>query len=162
MAILSLIKRIDLLGYVGIALWIPCFLILVPFMSYWTYAVPVLLLAFVPAFLAYTFFKGDKILSGIVAGQALDGAATFYVIDVFGPAVGRSYFEQHVVSAAIGNLFGTFFTFYLLKTAIGFAAAYLLREEKMDVETRNYISLVLMIIGFAPGIRDILRMMLGT
>ena len=32
----------------------------------------------------------------------------------------------------------------------------------MSSDERNYIALVLMIIGFAPGIRDVLRMMMGA
>ena len=71
------------------------------------------------------------------------------------------YFEQHVVSAAIGELAGTYFTFYLLKTVIAFAAAYVVMKEKMDLEDKYYILLVFMIMGFAPGLRDIMRMMVG-
>ncbi|MDD5172484.1 MAG: DUF63 family protein, partial [Candidatus ainarchaeum sp.] len=61
----------------------------------------------------------------------------------------------------IGDVTGTYFSFYLLKVGLAFAAAYVLRKEKMDQEDKNYIALVLMIMGFAPGIRDVLRMMIG-
>ena len=44
---------------------------------------------------------------------------------------------------------------------IGFGAAYLISTEKMDQEDKNFIILVLLIMGFAPGIRDILRMSVG-
>jgi uncharacterized membrane protein len=161
MAILYRLKRLDLLGYVGLALWLPHFLLLVPFMEYAVYALPVLLLAAVPTYLAYMRYK-DRIYSAIVAGQALDGAATFFVIEHFSGISGVQYFEQHVFSAAIGALGGTYFVFYLLKTAIAFAAIHVLREEKIDQEDKYYIALVLMIMGFAPGIRDILRMVLAA
>jgi uncharacterized membrane protein len=66
-----------------------------------------------------------------------------------------------VFSAGIGDITGTYFSFYLLKVCLAFAAAYVLQKEKMENEDKNYIALVLMIMGFAPGIRDILRMMIG-
>lgn len=161
LAVLYKMRKVEWLGYAGLALWLPHFLLLVPFFSYALYAIPILILAAIPAYLALAYFK-DRVLAGIVAGQALDGAATFFVIDFFSSISGRQYFEQHVFSAGIGELAGTYFAFYLLKVAIAFAAAYLLRKEKMDTGDRNYVALVLMIMGFAPGVRDILRMMAGA
>ncbi|MBD3210856.1 DUF63 family protein [Candidatus Micrarchaeota archaeon] len=160
LAVLHRMKRLELLGYVGLALWLPHFLLLLPFMQYFIYSVPILILAAVPTYFALIYFK-DKVLSAIVAGQALDGAATFFVIDFFSKISGISYFEQHVFSSVVGEVFDTYFTFYALKSAIAFAAAYVLMEEKMDLEDKYYVALVLMIMGFAPGIRDILRMMVG-
>lgn len=156
----KLTERIELVGFFGLALWLPHFALLMPFMAYAPYAIPIILLAALPAVLAYAYFK-DKILAAIVAGQALDGAATFFVLDVFSKISGISYFEQHVFSAGVIDATGTAFSFYLLKVALAFAAAYLLQKEKMDAEDRSYIALVLMIMGFAPGIRDMLRMMVG-
>ncbi|MBU0527510.1 DUF63 family protein [Candidatus Micrarchaeota archaeon] len=161
MAILYRIKRMDLLAWVGIGLWLPHFLLLLPFMEYLVYSLPIFILAAIPAYIAYRYCK-DKIYTAVVAGQALDGAATFFVIDFFSKISGIQYFEQHVFSAAIGNFGGTFFVFYLVKCAIAFAAIHVLREEKMDQEDKYFIALVLMIMGFAPGIRDILRMVLGA
>ena len=117
LAVLYKAKRMELPGYVGLALWVPHLLLLLPFMKYALYAVPVLVLAAIPAYIAWRYFK-NAALAGIVAGQALDGAATFFVIDVFSNISGIQYFEQHVFSAAIGQLGGGFFLFYLLKVAI--------------------------------------------
>lgn len=161
MAILHRLKRMDLLGYVGLALWVPNFLLLLPFMGYAAYAVPVLVLAAIPAYAAWRYFR-DAPLAAIVAGQALDGAATFFIIDVFSKMTGKAYFEQHVFSAGIGAIAGSYLAFYLLKVGIAFAAGYAIRQEKMDGEDRNYVALLLMIMGFAPGIRDLLRMMTGA
>ncbi len=161
MFVLYRIKRLELLGYVGLALWIPHFLLLVPFMGYWVYAIPVLIMAAVPAYIALKYLK-DRIMAGIVAGHALDGAATFFAIEMFPQFTGIFYSEQHVFSGAIGILSGNFFVFYLVKVAIAFAAGYFLAKEKMNADERNYIALVLMIIGFAPGLRDVLRMIVGA
>jgi uncharacterized membrane protein len=160
MAILYRMKRMELLGYVALALWLPQFLLLVPFMSYIIYSIPILILAAVPAYLALKYFK-DKVLAAIVAGQALDGAATYFIIDVFSKLTGKQYFEQHVLSSGIGEIAGTYFAFYLLKVGIAFAAAYVIQKEDMDIQDRYYIALLLMVMGFAPGIRDMLRMIVG-
>ncbi|MBU0532673.1 DUF63 family protein [Patescibacteria group bacterium] len=160
MAILYKIKKMELLGYIGLALWLPYFLLLVPFMEYAIFAIPILVLAAVPTYFAVVYFK-HKVIAAIVAGQALDGAATFFVIDYFSKISGIKYFEQHVFSSFIGDVLDTYFTFYLLKAVIAFAAAYVLVKEKMDQEDKYYVALVLMIMGFAPGIRDILRMVIG-
>ncbi|MEW6748302.1 MAG: DUF63 family protein [Candidatus Micrarchaeota archaeon] len=155
-------KRMELLPYVGLALWLPHFLLLLPFMQYAIYAFPVLLLGAIPAYVAWMLYK-DYISMGIVGGQALDGAATFFVIDYFSQMTGIHYFEQHVVGGFIGELFGTFFLFYLVKVGIAFLAVHVLRSEKeLDAEDMRFIALALMIMGFAPGIRDVLRMVLGT
>jgi len=130
-------------------------------MEYWVYAIPILVLAAAPAYVAWLYFK-DRVYAGIVAGQALDGAATFFIIDIFSGISGKQYFEQHVFSAGIGDMFGTYFTFYIVKILIAFAAAHVLRGEKMDEEGKRFIALALMIMGFAPGLRDILRMMIGA
>ncbi len=160
MAILHRVKRMELLGYAGLALWLPHFLLLLPFMKFALFAIPIVALAAVPGYLALRYFK-DMVLTGIVGAQALDGAATFFAIDFFSSISGVQYFEQHVFSAAIGSIGGTYFTFYLVKVAIAFAAAYLLVKEKMKLEDKYYIALVLMIMGFAPGLRDVLRMVVG-
>ncbi|MBN1170145.1 DUF63 family protein [Candidatus Micrarchaeota archaeon] len=150
-----------LLPYAGIALWLPHFLLILPFMQYWIHSIPIFILAAVPWFAAFRYFR-DRTYSLIVAGQALDGAATFYAIDIFSSITGIRYFEQHVFSAAIGALGNSFFIFYLIKIAVGFAAIYILKKEKMEQEDRYFVALLLMIMGFAPGIRDILRMVIGT
>ncbi len=160
MFVLGWLRRMDLLGHVGLALFLPHLLLLIPFMNYAAYALPIIALTAIPAYIALIYVK-DHVLSGIVAGHALDGAATFFILDFFSPLTGIQYSEQHVFSAGIGELFDTFFTFYLIKIGIAFTAAYLLSEEKMDSQEKNFIALVIMIVGFAPGIRDVLRMMIG-
>ena len=162
LAILYRMKRVEWLGYVGLALWLPHFLLLVPFFGYALYSIPILVLAAIPAAIAWVYFK-DRLLTAIVAGQALDGAATFFVIDVFSKVSTCSipYSEQHVLSGGIGDIAG-YFVFYLVKVIIALAAAHLIKKEKIDQEEKNYIALALMIMGFAPGIRDMLRMVACT
>ncbi|VVB67117.1 Uncharacterised protein [Candidatus Norongarragalina meridionalis] len=88
----------------------------------------------------------------VVFSQSLDGAASFLGIQ-FG-----NYFEQHLVGGLIMGMSPIFF--FLVKAAFGFAVVELLRNEKE--EERNYIMLLIMIFGLAPGLRDLLRIACGV
>lgn len=160
-AVLHHFRRMDLLKYIGLALFAFNFLLLLPFLQYWMHAIPVLLMAAIPFVIAYYYFRHTP--SALVAGaQALDGAATFYIIDIFSPLTGIQYFEQHVISRAVGEFMDTYLLFYLIKIAIAFAAAYFVGKEKMSEDEKRFILLIFIIIGLAPGLRDLLRMMAGT
>ncbi|MFH1221952.1 MAG: DUF63 family protein [Candidatus Micrarchaeota archaeon] len=145
---------------VGALLWLPNFLLLLPFMQYWIYAVPVVIMALIPFAIARWYFK-DDIMSAIVFAHALDGAATFVAIDVFSKATGIIYSEQHVFSGFLGIAGGSFLVFYFVKVIVAFAAVYLIKTEQLEQGEKDYIALVLIIMGLAPGIRDILRMIIG-
>lgn len=161
-------KDMRIAGYMGLALWIPHFIVLIFMVSYPQFAIPILILAAIPFYLALRYFGnakkevGSDILAGIVGAHALDGAATFFIIDYFGKLTGKSYFEQHVIPGFIGTTFGTFFPFYLLKIGIAFGAAYFIANEKeAGVQEKHFVALLLIIIGLAPGLRDLLRMAIG-
>ncbi len=160
--VLTSIKKQEYLMHVGLLLWLPHILLLLPFMSFAQHLLPIIVLAAIPALIVYKLFR-NEIATLMVAGHALDGAATFYVIDIFGPLVGKSYFEQHVVGGFIGAYFGTFFAFYLFKVVLVSGIAKVMIDDKEDSENfRNFVALAIMIMGFAPGIRDILRMIVGA
>ncbi len=94
-----------------------------------------------------------------VAGQLLDGLATFIGIDFFG------YHEKHIVSAWIIELFDTAAGFAVLKLAIGgiiFWFYSLANFEHRQQHLRLLIGLALMVVGMAPGLRDVGRLMLGV
>ena len=156
-------------AYAGAVLWLPCILLLLPFVRHPDFFLVGIALAAVGALAAYfALEKAAKIkldLRGKLAifGQALDGAATFTVIDLFSKANGRGYFEQHVLSAGIGNAtplgFGAFF---LVKLLLASLIVYLVSKEKMNESDRALVLIVVAIMGFAPGLRDLLRMLCGT
>ncbi len=158
---LHFMGRIKDLKWAGLALFAFHFLLLVPFMNYAMHAVPVLVLTAVPGYLAYRYFN-DMLSAIVVAAHALDGAATFYIIDIFPQITGISYFEQHVVPRMIGDVFDTYFLFYLVKIAVAGLAAYVVNREKLGVQEKTYILLVFAIAGLAPGVRDVLRMVVGA
>lgn len=94
-----------------------------------------------------------------VAGQLLDGLATYIGIDFF------SYHEKHIVSAYIIELFDTAAGFAVLKLAIGgiiFWFYSLANFEHRQQHLRLLIGLALMVVGMAPGLRDVGRLMLGV
>ncbi|HIN03862.1 MAG TPA: DUF63 family protein, partial [Candidatus Poseidoniales archaeon] len=75
------------------------------------------------------------------------------------------YHEKHVVSAAVIDLFDTAATFTVLKLAIGGIILWfytLANFEYRQQHLRLLIGLALMIVGMAPGLRDVLRLMLGV
>lgn len=141
------------------------YLLLLPMAKNWEYALVIVGAAGAVGALLYyglKWRKPEEVLP--VVGQALDGAATWVAIDWFGPANGIGYFEQHVLSNGIGKAtplgFGLFF---LLKIGFSIAAVWVIRKEKdIDERTRSLLLLVIAIIGFAPGLRDLLRLLCGT
>lgn len=159
-AVLNYLRRMELLPYIGLGLFAFHFLLLIPFMGHLAYAIPVLLLAGVPTYIIWRRYGGMG--AAVVGGHALDGAATFVILDWFSGNAGRSYFEQHVIPRAVGEIFDTYFTFFLLKVAISAAAVYLVSKEDMKDDERVFFLLAVAIVGLAPGIRDVLRMVCGA
>lgn len=155
--------------YAGIALWLPCFLLLIPHMAHFDYFLLGIAIAAAGALAAYWLLKKfAKLELGLheklaIAGQALDGAATFVVIDIFSKQTGKDYFEQHVLSGGIGTATPLgFFLFFLVKVALASAIVYFLSKEKMDSKDAALVLIIVGIMGFAPGIRDLFRMLAGT
>ncbi|MEA3557704.1 MAG: DUF63 family protein [Candidatus Thermoplasmatota archaeon] len=103
----------------------------------------------------------------IVGGHMLDASATFIGIDVFG------YTEKHVIPEALmGWLDSTGFPYpgmvmYPLKLAFLIPALYYM-DVKMAEESREnphlmaLVKLTILVLGFAPGARDIIRLTLGV
>lgn len=157
------LARPKLYPAIGLALLLPHLLLLLTMSQYWFYFFLALALAAVPTALACKFlFSGSPLATLTVLAHSLDGAATFIVIDVFSAAVGKQYFEQHVVSNLIGSTQLGFFLFFLIKAAFSTAAAYIIVRDKAPSSEKNYIFLLLIIFGLAPGARDVLRMLVGA
>jgi uncharacterized membrane protein len=153
--------RLGDLWKIGLALWLPHFLLILPFAKYFSFAFLAILLAAVPWFAARFLLK-DEIARLVVGAHALDGAATFVAIDIAPKFAPLAYFEQHVFSRLVGIAGGSYLAFYLLKILISFAAAWVVLKENMEEEEKNYIFLVLIIMGLAPGLRDLFRLAIGA
>ncbi len=97
----------------------------------------------------------------LFASHFLDGAATYRGIDVHG------YAEKHVLPSFLIELTGTAIVMLPLKFLVVTLAIYLLdvAYRKDLQETPNLAWLVkvaIMVLGFAPGMRDMLRLAMGV
>jgi len=150
-------------GACGAALCAGCVAALLPLMQYFDYGAIIVLGAAAVAALMAFIFKLDRIEYVLpVFAHALDGAATWVSIDIFGPAHSIAYFEQHVFPSAIGE--GTpfgYFAFFAIKAVFAAVVVSVIRREE-DRRLVLYLLLVILIIGLAPGLRDVLRMVAGT
>lgn len=137
--------------------------VLSPMSTYVGYGLLVTVLAATVTFAATKIFGISNIETALpVFGHALDGAATWVAIDMFGPAHGVQYFEQHVVSRWIGEITPlSFGFFFLIKTGFALLAVKAIQAEE-DKRLAGLALLAIAIMGLAPGIRDILRMVVGT
>ncbi|HJJ98834.1 MAG TPA: DUF63 family protein [Methanocorpusculum sp.] len=95
----------------------------------------------------------------LIFGQLLDASATSFALALHP----RHYIEQHVLAGALIQLTGTAFVMFPLKTVVLIPAIWILekvhKEEGMN-EIWHLVLLAMIMVGFAPGVRDILRMVL--
>ncbi len=102
----------------------------------------------------------DLFASAAFFSQAFDGVATFVGTTFAG------YGEQHVVGNAVIDFFGGSWAFFLLKIAFAFAVVWVAKKEfsngAKDREQRAFVLLLIAVMGLAPGLRDILRIMAGV
>ena len=159
-------RRPELVAPVGIVLWLSQLIILAPLLQFWYFGALALLLALVGTLAGSLVLRQLKmpslVGSLVIFSHALDGAATFVVINIFGPAVGKSYFEQHVLSRLIGSVGNSMFSFFAVKVAVATLAMVVLEKDGEDKQEKLFIALLLLIFGLAPGVRDLLRMLCGA
>jgi len=113
------------------------------------------------AFLVYVLkwdYASNILYKLLIFGHMLDASATSYGIDIH-PV---HYVEQHVVGSGLIEATGTAFSMFLLKIAVLIPAIYVLemyrREGSSDLW--HLILLAMIVVGMAPGIRDLTRMVL--
>jgi len=97
----------------------------------------------------------------MIFSQFLDGAATFAGLEFYG------YREKHVLPSLLIDLTGTAAVMFLLKFLVLLFAIYLLDVEfRKELENHSklwgLVKLVVIILGLAPGTRDMLRLAFGT
>ncbi|MDD1675849.1 MAG: DUF63 family protein, partial [Methanomicrobiales archaeon] len=94
----------------------------------------------------------------LIFGHMLDASATSYGIDLHA----IPYTEVHVVGSALISLTGTAFSMFLLKLAVIIPAIYVLEQYRKEGNRELWFIIVLcmIVLGLAPGIRDLGRMVL--
>jgi uncharacterized membrane protein len=95
------------------------------------------------------WLKENKIVTGL---HLLDANSTFVAMNYF------DYSEQHVLPTYLINLFGTPFSFVILKFIALVAVLFIIDKYSDDKEFSNYIKLIIGILGAATGIRGFLRL----
>jgi len=158
-------KKMELLPKLVALLILLHLILLLPIMKNWSYLLLIIVLATVGT-LAGKFTLQKMKLKPTIAQQivilshSLDGAASYVAIELFNG--GNMYFEQHVLSNALGVFFGSMFAFYVIKVLFSTLAVYLVESSNDAREDKNYILLLLIIFGLAPGVRDALRLLAGV
>ncbi len=114
------------------------------------------------ALLRYGFgweYMSDRVYQVLIAGHLLDASATSYGIDLHP----LGYVEQHVVGSGLIAATGTGFAMFPLKLVVLIPGIYILelyRREGTATSFWHLIVLAMIVVGLAPGIRDMVRMML--
>jgi len=104
-------------------------------------------------------YVSDPLYVTLIFGHMLDASATSYGIDLH-PAL--HYVEQHVVGSNLIQWTGTAFVMFPLKLVVLFPAIYVLElyRKEADPDFWHLVVLAMIIVGLAPGIRDMVRMVL--
>jgi len=85
-----------------------------------------------------------------------DATTTFVSLNYFG------YYEQHVLPRYLIGLFGTPFSFVIIKFIVIISILIIIDKFSEDREFNNYIKLIIAILGASTGTRDFLRMLYPT
>jgi uncharacterized membrane protein len=114
--------------------------------------------AFIRYVLKWTYVT-DPLYLVLIFGHMLDASATSYGIDLH-PSV--HYIEQHVVGSSLINMTGTAFVMFPLKLVVLFPAIYIMQLYRKEANPAfwHLVLLAMIVVGFAPGIRDMTRMVL--
>ena len=94
-----------------------------------------------------------------VSGQVLDGLATWIGIEYFG------YQEKHLVSAEIIEIANSAFGFTLIKAGLGVVIWYFFAVANFEHRERHLrllVGLMMLVVGMAPGLRDVGRLVIGV
>jgi uncharacterized membrane protein len=103
-------------------------------------------------------YAADPLYLALIFGQMLDASATSYGIDLHP----LDYMEVHVVGSNLIELTGTAFVMFPLKLAVLFPGIYILERYRNEGPSIlwHLILLAMITVGLAPGIRDMVRMVL--
>jgi uncharacterized membrane protein len=105
-------------------------------------------------------YVSDPLYCVLIFGQMLDASATSYGIDLHS----MGYTESHVVGGTLIAWTGTAFSMFPLKLAVLFPAVYILQQFRKDANPVfwHLLLLAMIVLGLAPGVRDMVRMVLFT
>jgi len=88
----------------------------------------------------------------ILSAHFLDASATFVALSFFG------YWEQHVVPNIFIPMFGPISMFFL-KAVVVLPVLWAIDHYGEKGNFNNFLKIVILILGLAPGLRDVIRLM---
>ena len=100
--------------------------------------------------------KKYKINFSIVLAHLFDASTTYVAVEYF------NYVEQHVLPNALYQLFDTYLTLFPMKIIVIVAVLYIIDQYFDDLTIKNLLKLAVFVLGLAPGLRNILTLILGT
>jgi uncharacterized membrane protein len=105
-------------------------------------------------------FLTESLNVSVLTAHLLDASSSYIGIDLLIP----SYSGKHVIEGMIVKYTGTAAGMFLLKLGILIPVLYLLDIgfEEREIELKNLVLLVLVVIGLAPAVRNTLRIILGV
>ncbi|MFH1236995.1 MAG: DUF63 family protein [Candidatus Aenigmatarchaeota archaeon] len=93
--------------------------------------------------------------SAILSAHMLDASATFVALAFFG------YAEQHPLPRTLIE-FSNPAAMFLLKLVVLIPVLYIIDRHAEKGEFKNFLKIVIFILGLAPGLRDMIRLMAGV
>jgi uncharacterized membrane protein len=91
----------------------------------------------------------------VLGSHFLDASATFTALRFYG------YLEQHVVPRLVFPFLGPI-SMFLLKIVVVVPVLWVIDSYAEDRNFRNFLKIVVLILGLAPGLRDLIRLMAGV
>jgi uncharacterized membrane protein len=98
----------------------------------------------------------DKFNLSVLIAHLLDASTTFVAVDFYG------YGEQHVLPNFLTQLADTAVVMFPLKITVILAVLYVIDTNVNDKTTRNMLKLAVFILGLAPGLRNLLSLIMGS
>jgi len=98
----------------------------------------------------------DKFNLSVLIAHLLDASTTFVAVDFYG------YGEQHVLPNTLTQLADTAVVMFPLKITVILAVLYVIDTNVNDKTTRNMLKLAIFILGLAPGLRNLLSLIMGS
>ncbi|MCK4532124.1 MAG: DUF63 family protein, partial [Candidatus Aenigmarchaeota archaeon] len=93
--------------------------------------------------------------SGLLSAHMLDASATYVAMTFFG------YLEQHPLPRFLIELTNPAAMFFL-KIVVLIPVLYIIDRYSEPGDFKNFLKIVILILGLAPGLRDMIRLMVGV
>lgn len=104
----------------------------------------------------YKFFN-NKLNMMVMFAQLFDATSTFVNIDFF------NYIEEHVVGGILTRWVDSGIIMYPLKLIVLLPILYYLDKQKNEEKNLiNYIKVLIIVLGFGPGLRNFITLILGV